>query len=123
MNLNETLSGVSKTKQCSIKADKDSRESKKITLVIDYSGLSIEQLLAKCVSHDVIAWQNGQGRKNYGKFQDGQTVSVKAAAPAATIVDPVAAFLAEASAKGFSPEQYLKIKQQELAELKAKSQK
>jgi hypothetical protein len=93
MELNEMLSGVVKVKACKISADEDGKKAgvhKVVNLSIDYSGLTVNQLLEKCMKADVISWQNGQGRPKYNQWKDGQTVSIKASAPAATQVDIMA---------------------------------
>lgn len=109
MDTKQVLTDIVRTKRCNIKPDKDSMESKGINLVVEYSGLSVEQLLTKCLAHDVIAWQNGQGRKHWTRWQDGQTVRVKASAPAAAAqIDPIEYVLAQAKAAGVEPEDWLK---------------
>lgn len=41
----------------------------------DYTGLTVDDLLAKCVRHDAIIWQH-RARPVYDQFKDGQKVKV-----------------------------------------------
>jgi len=122
MNLNESLVNVVRTKVCKISADEDAKKAgihKTITLEIDYSGLTVEQLLSKCVRNDVIAWANGSsGRAKYESHVDKSTVKIKADAPAAAPQATAEELLArEAQAKGMTVEELLT---QKLAEARAK---
>lgn len=108
MDIKQKLTGVIRSKSCSIKPFKDAPESKRITLNIDYSDLTIDDLLTKAISHDVIAWQNGRGRKDYKKLADGQVVNIRASAPAAAPMPTAEELLiAEARQRGISVEQLL----------------
>lgn len=110
MNMTEKLAGVVRIKATSVKEDKDS-VSKAITLHIDYSDCTVEDILSKAVAHDVIAWQNGQGRKSYAQLVKGQVVKVRASRPgAAPQADPMAILIAEAQAKGISVEDLVALK-------------
>jgi hypothetical protein len=111
MDLTQKLTGVIRTKQCSVKAEAGG-SAKKINLSIDYSDCTIEDVLTgKAVAHDVIAWQNGQGRAKFSSWTDGQTVSIKASSPGASApIDPMVSLLAEAKAKGVTIEDLLKLK-------------
>ncbi len=117
MNMTELLLGIVRVKRCSVKDEKGG-VSKPINLTIDYSDCSIEDILTKAVAHDVIAWQNGQGRKNYASLIAGQNVTVKASRPgAAPQLDPKEAYIARLMA--MTPEARAK----EFADLQAKATK
>ena len=96
MNLNEVIANVTLTKVCSIKPDKDSDESKNITLRIKFDGSTLQSVFDKAVSGAVIQWQNGIGRKNFDKFKPNQIVDVQFNAPASrTAIDPETAMIAK----------------------------
>lgn len=119
INLNETINGVKLSKVCSIKPNGDSAESKSITVEVDFEGSTLQGVFDKAVAGAVIQWQNGQGRKNFDKLTNNQTVKVKFVAPAAKAqVDPMTALIAEAKAKGIGIEMLLASK---LAELKGET--
>lgn len=92
IDLNQKWTGISRTKTCKIKPDGDSKESKTINLVISYDEVTGEDVLGKAVRSDVIAWQNGPGRKNFDSWKDKQVVRISAKAPGKTLVDVKAAF-------------------------------
>ena len=95
MNMNEVITNVTLTKVCSIKADKDSTESKSITLKVKFDGATIQSVFDKAVSGAVIQWQNGVGRKGYDTFKPNQVVEIQFTAPASrTAVDPETAMIA-----------------------------
>ncbi len=109
MNMNEIIAGVTLTKACSIKADKDSEESKVINLRVKFDGAQLKSVFDKALSGAVIAWQNGVGRKNYDTFKANQTVEIQFTSPAARAqVDPIDAIIAAAAAENIPVEQYLK---------------
>jgi hypothetical protein len=88
IDLGQKLVGITRAKSCNLHPEKGSKESKTLTLSIDYSDLTIGDLLTKAISHDVIAWQNGQGRKHFASLANGQVVKVNASRPAASSNDP-----------------------------------
>lgn len=108
MDLTQKIDAVKLTKQCSIKADKDSNESKKVNLEVDFSGSQLADVFNKALSATVVTWQNGQGRKNFDNLSNGQTVKVQFRAPASTQQDPMDAIIANANAAGMSVEDYIK---------------
>lgn len=93
MNMTEKLLGVVRAKACSIKAEAGGT-AKQINLQLDYAECTIEDILTKAVAHDVISWQNGQGRKHFTMLTAGQTVKVMASRPGAAVADPEAATIA-----------------------------
>jgi hypothetical protein len=96
MNMNEIISNVKLSKACSIKADKNSTESKQINLVVKFDGSALGSVFDKAVSGAVIAWQNGVGRKNFDTFKNGQSVEIQFNAPASRAqVDPEQAMVAK----------------------------
>ena len=113
MNINEVIANVTMTKIYSIKADKDSDESKQITLKVKFDGATLSSVFDKAVSGAVIAWQNGVGRKNFDTFKPNQVIEIQFNAPASRAqIDPMDALLANAKAANMTPEAYL------MAELK-----
>jgi hypothetical protein len=118
MNMNEVIANVKLGKVCSIKADKDSTESKSINLMVKFDGATLASVFDKAVSGAVIAWQNGVGRKNFDTYKNMQTVEIQFTAPASrTQVDPETAMVAKLQA--MTPEQRLAY----LKELTAKASK
>jgi len=118
MNMNDIISNVTLTKVCSIKADKDSTESKNITLRVKFDGATIQSVFDKAVAGAVIAWQNGVGRKGYDNFKTNQVVDIQFVAPASrTAIDPMTAIIAQAEAANMTVEQFV------VAELKRRSSK
>lgn len=106
MNMTEIITNVTLSKVCSIKADKDSTDSKQITLKVKFDGSTIQSVFDKAVAGAVIQWQNGVGRKNFDTFKPGQTVEIQFNAPASrTAVDPETAMVAKLQA--MTPEEQL----------------
>ena len=98
INMNEVIANVTLTKVCSIKPDKDSTESKNITLRVKFDGSTLQGVFDKAVSGAVIAWQNGVGRKGFDTFKTNQTVDIQFNAPASrTAIDPETAMIAKLS--------------------------
>ena len=96
MNMNEVIANVKLGKVCSIKADKESTESKQINLMVKFDGATLASVFDKAVSGAVIAWQNGVGRKNFDTYKPNQTVEIQFTAPAARAqVDPETAMIAK----------------------------
>ena len=109
MNMNETITNVTLTKACSIKADKDSTESKVINLKVKFDGATLQSVFDKAIAGTVITWQNGVGRKGFDMFKPNQTVEISFVAPASKAqIDPVDAMIASAAAAGMSVEDYLR---------------
>ena len=93
MKMNETITNVTLTKACSIKPDKDSTESKQITLRIKFDGATVQSVFDKAVAGAVIQWQNGPGRKGFDGYKNGQTVDIQFTAPGRTTIDPETAMV------------------------------
>jgi len=103
MDMNEIIKGVVLTKECSIKADNDSDESKRLTVKMNYDGLTMQDIFTKALSSDVIKWQAG-ARKRFDSFTDKQTVEVSAKSPGGSPqIDPETAMVAKL--KGMSPDE------------------
>ena len=116
-NMNEVIANVKLGKVCSIKADKDSTESKQINLMVKFDGATLASVFDKAVSGAVIAWQNGVGRKNFDTYKPMQTVEIQFTAPASrAAVDPETAMVAKLQA--MTPEAQLAY----LKELATKAQ-
>lgn len=113
--MNEIIAGVTLTKVCSIKADKDSTESKNITLKVKFDGATIQSVFDKAVAGAVIQWQNGVGRKSFDVLKANQTVEIQFTAPGRTTVDPMGVIIASAKAANMTVEEYV------IAEMKKRS--
>ena len=101
MNMNDLITNVTLTKVCSIKADKDSTESKNITLKVKFDGSPLKAVFDKALAGAVIQWQNGVGRKSFDTLKANQVVEIQFNAPASrTAIAPEDAFLAGAKADG-----------------------
>lgn len=99
IKMNEVISDVTLMKVCSIKPDKDSTESKNITLRVKFDGSTMQGVFDKAVSGAVIAWQNGVGRKGFDTFKNNQVVDIQFNAPASrTAIDPEQAMIAKLQA-------------------------
>ena len=103
MNMNQSITGITLTKVCSIKPFKGADEGKQVTLAVKYDGLTLGDVFAKALRSDVISWQNGPGRKGYDNLIDKSTVNISAKAPGAVTVDPETAMVAKLIA--MSPEE------------------
>ena len=112
INMNEVISGVTLTKACSIKADKDSDVSKVINLKVKFDGAMLQGVFDKALAGAVIQWQNGVGRKNFDTYKDKQVVEISFTSPAKSTVDPMESIIASAKAAGMTVEEYV------IAELK-----
>ena len=109
MNLNEIVKDVTLSKVCSIKPDKDSDESKSITLNIKFDGVALSAVFAKAVSSAVIQWQNGPGRSKFDTWDNNGKVNIEFKAPGAMPqIDPLTAMLNAAEAANMTIEDYLK---------------
>jgi len=119
MDLTQKLEGIKLVKATSVKPYKEATESKTLYIEMDYSELSVSDILTKALKSDVIDWQNGSGgRKNYKNLVNGETIKVKASAPgSAPQVDPETAMILKLQA--MSPEEQVKY----LAELASKVKK
>jgi len=117
MNMNETITGITLTKACSIKADKDSAESKQVTLKVKFDGITLQSVFDKALAGAVIQWQNGPGRKNFDRWTDGQVIEIQFSAPGRTQVDPEMAMVAKLQT--MTPEEQVKY----LKELAARASK
>jgi hypothetical protein len=96
LNMNEVIANITLSKVCSIKADKDSTESKQVTLKVKFDGATVQSVFDKALAGAVIAWQNGVGRKSYDTLKAGQVVEIQFTAPASrTAVDPETAMIAK----------------------------
>lgn len=107
--MTDVITNVTLSKACSIKADKDSTESKVINLRVKFDGSQLGDVFAKAVSGAVIAWQNGVGRKAYDTFKANQTVEIQFNAPASRPTeDPMDAMIRMAKAENITVEEYVK---------------
>lgn len=117
INMSEVISGVTLTKACSIKADKDSDSSKVINLKVKFDGATLQGVFDKALAGAVIQWQNGVGRKNFDTLKDKQTVEITFTSPAKTTVDPETAMVNKLA--NMTPEE----QQAYIAELMLKAKK
>ena len=95
INMKEVFDRVVISKACSIKADKDSQVSKTVTLNVVYEGVTLQDVFQKSMNTTVISWQNGQGRKHFDDWVNGQVIEVMFRAPGRTQVDAEQAMLAK----------------------------
>ena len=98
MDLHTIVNGIVLDKVCSIKADKDSDESKAITLRVKFDGVSLRDVFTKAVSSAVIQWQNGPGRNKFDTWTNNQVVEIDFKAPGRVQTDPVADVIGRAKA-------------------------
>lgn len=99
IDLTTIVSGVVLTKACGIKPDKDSSDTKQVTLKVKFDGVSLQAVFDKAMSSTVISWQNGQGRSKFDSWIDKGTVEVNFKAPAtAPTIDPESAMVAKLQA-------------------------
>ena len=117
INMSEVISGVTLTKACSIKADKDSDSSKVINLKVKCDGATLQGVFDKALAGAVIQWQNGVGRKQFDTLKDKQTVEITFTSPAKTTVDPETAMVNKLA--NMTPEE----QQAYIAELMLKAKK
>jgi len=71
----------------SISPDKESDESKTVTLNIIFNGSSVNDVFAKACSSARISWQNGVGRPMFESWDNGQVVNVDFDSPGRKPVD------------------------------------
>ena len=100
MDLNTIVKNVTLTKVCSISPDKDSPDTKQITIKVKFDNVPLQGVFDKAISQTVIQWQNGPGRKKFDQWNNNQVVEVNFKSPARTTIDPMAQLLAEAKASG-----------------------
>lgn len=60
----------------SFKEDKDSIESKQVTLRIRLTNVPLKDIITPALSTKRIVWQNNVARKNFNKFKNGQIVEI-----------------------------------------------
>lgn len=99
-DLTQKVEGVTLSKVCKVREDKESDEVKTITLRVKFDGVTLQDVFAKALSGAVIQWQNGPGRNKFTTWEDNQIVEVNFSAPGRTTVDPKMSVLAEAKAAG-----------------------
>lgn len=91
MNMSEVISGVTLTKACAVKPEKDSAESRTITLRVKFDGATIADVFEKAMASTVIQWQ-AKAREKFTSIVDKSTVEVNFIAPTRT--DPEQAMIA-----------------------------
>ncbi len=82
---------ITLTKVCKVSPDKEGKEkgiSKSINVEISYKNLTFKDVMAKALKSDIIAYQNGNARKNFEKLVNGEIVKIDAASPGANYIDP-----------------------------------
>lgn len=96
MDLNQLVKNVVLTKVCSISPDKDSDDSKQITLKVKFDNVPLQGVFDKAIAQTVIQWQNGPGRKKFDTWRNGQVVEVNFKSPARAMIDPKQALINDA---------------------------
>ena len=109
MDMKQVVKGVVLSKACSIKAEKDSTESKVINLSIKFDGVDLQSVFDKAVASAVIQWQNGPGRSKFDQWKNHQTVEIEFKSPARTTVDPEQAMIAKLAS--MTPEEQIEYLQ------------
>jgi len=99
IDLNTTIEGLSLSKVCTVKPDKDSESSKTVTLNVNFTGATLQSVFDKVMGAVVIQWQ-GANRKGFDKLIDKSTIRVDFKAPGRTTIDPKQQLIAEAKAAG-----------------------
>ena len=82
------VSGITLSKICSVKADKDSITQKQINLEVSFDGVALRAIFAKAMGGTIITWQNGPGRSKFDSWKSGQTVKVAFSSPAKRVETP-----------------------------------
>lgn len=78
-DLGTVIGNIVLEKQCSVSADSDGKkngEAKKVNVRLNMSNVMLQDVFNAAVSHSVIKWQNGQGRKIFGQLKPGQFIDV-----------------------------------------------
>lgn len=94
IDLNIVITGVKLSKVCSVRPDKDSLESKNITVECTFDGAPLRSVFDKALAQEVIRLQNTKLRKDFDKLVNNQVYKIQFAAPMKTTVDPEAAMIA-----------------------------
>ena len=66
---------------CSFKADKDCKETKNLTLKINYEDVPLIDIIGKSTTPTKISWQNGPGRSKFNSWQNKSVVEVDFKSP------------------------------------------
>lgn len=111
-NLNDVIEGITLSRWISVSPDVDAKKDKIkkiINLEVDFTGLTLQNLIIKAFKSDVVAWQNGSGgRSNFDKLIDKTTVKVSSKSPGGgPQIDPLDAIIANAKAAGMAIEDYI----------------
>lgn len=69
-----------KSKVCKVRPDKDSVESKRVTVKVTFKDVTVDQLLEAVMKSEIIRWQQG-ARKKYENIVDGSVVNITFQAP------------------------------------------
>jgi hypothetical protein len=91
----------------SVKPDGDSSESKTVTLVIDFTGMSIAELIQPAVKSIRIAWQ-ATARKHFTEFKNADRIAVDAQKPGAW-PETTASLLSKMKKQGLTKEDLLRL--------------
>jgi len=111
MDIKELVKGINLTKACSIRPDKDSSDSKTVTLNVKFNDIPLQAVFDKAVSSAVIQWQNGPGRNKFDTWKHGQVVNVDFKAPGrAPQLSPIEQFTVEAKAAGINTDDKVALK-------------
>jgi len=76
-----TITGVFNV-TTSIKQDKDSTESKTLTLKVHMNNVSLQDVITKSLRPVVISWQNGPGRSKFTTWKHNGSVDIDFKSPA-----------------------------------------
>ena len=89
INMNETITGVTLTKVCSVKPDADSDESKTVTVNVKYDGLTLHDVFEKALAGDIIKFQ-ASARKHFTTLKDVENIDAKSPGRAPQVQPEVA---------------------------------
>ena len=108
IDLNEIVSGIVLFKSFNVSQDEDTKDEG-ITLhaTLKFEDVSLRSVFDAAVALKVIQKQ-GYIRKHWSEFKDGQHIVIEFKAPAKSSVDPLDYAVAQATAAGVTPEEWLK---------------
>ena len=85
----------------SMKSDADATDAKKFILKVKFAGVPILDIINKSLEPTKIQWVNGQGRPNFDKWTNHQTIDIDFKSPAkAPQLTPMQQFKIDAEAAG-----------------------
>jgi len=71
--------------ECSLKRDKDSTESKQVTLRVHVNSIPLKDIVTKALSPVKISWQNGPGRNKFDSWKNRSVVDIDFKSPGTSV--------------------------------------